>query len=105
MKHKAIRDRIPEYMNVIDKNRVSRVIDAQFAKLLEEKIDEEVAEYKESKSKEEMGDILEVLFRIIQMNGWTLDEVLDIMDEKRERNGGFENNLALLMGKEGETDA
>jgi predicted house-cleaning noncanonical NTP pyrophosphatase (MazG superfamily) len=94
---KAIRDRIPEFIR--RKDLVSRTIDCVFLKLLEDKVYEEFEEYKESKNKEEIADVLEVIFRIIQMNGWVLDDILDTMEEKRNKYGGFEKNLTLNMTK------
>lgn len=46
-----------------------------------------MAEYQEDKSLEEMADVLEVLFAICEARGHSLEELMAVRDEKRERDG------------------
>lgn len=66
-------------------------------KLLEET--EEMFAVYESESpeklKEEMADIMEVLHAIAYHKGFTLDEVENIRQTKKEKRGGFETGLFL----------
>ena len=60
--HKAIRDRIPDILR--DSGRdfaVKEISDPEFLLELERKLEEELAEYIESKEDEELDDILEVI--------------------------------------------
>ena len=69
---------------------------------LKDKFLEEVQEVfeaydKDDKShlKEEIADVLEVIDAILYHNDISLDEVLKIRDEKKEKRGGFEKGLYL----------
>ena len=58
--------------------------------LLDQKLDEELAEYQESKSLEELADLLEVLQAVVKARGWTLEELEQVRAEKATKRGGFE---------------
>ena len=50
---------------------------------------EEISEYQQDKSIEEMADVLEVLFAICEARGYSVDELMKVREEKREKRGGF----------------
>jgi len=95
--NKAIRDKIPE---IIKKSRnecnVKTLSDEEFLVQLEKKLDEEVSEYQESKSPEELADILEVIYRIVELRGVSKEKLEEIRLKKASERGGFEKNLFLV---------
>ena len=99
--NKAIRDKIPE---IIEKSgskcNVKTLSDVEFLEKLEEKLGEEFSEYQDSKSPEELVDILEVIFRIAELQGITKEELEQIRVKKKEQRGAFEKNLFLVDTKE-----
>ena len=73
--HKLVRDRIPEIIEADGKTCVCETLtDENYIHLLDQKLNEELAEYQESKSLEELADLLEVLQAVVKARGWTLEE-------------------------------
>ncbi len=62
---------------------------------LEKKLHEELAEYEQNKSPEELADILEVVYRIAELRGFSREKIEKIREKKAEERGGFEGNLFL----------
>ncbi|MEG1502308.1 MAG: nucleoside triphosphate pyrophosphohydrolase, partial [Synergistaceae bacterium] len=67
----------------------------QYLALLDEKLNEELAEYQESKSLEELADLLEVIRATVLARGWTLDELEQVRAQKAAERGGFEKKILL----------
>ena len=90
--NKLVRDRIPE---IIEKNGkrciCETLLQGQFIAMLDAKLDEELAEYQQSKSLEELADLLEV----VRARGYTWDQLTDIRKKKKEERGGFEKRILL----------
>lgn len=63
---------------------------------LDRKLQEEVQEYLESHSIEEMADVLEVLHGIAFHMGVSWDTIEQERIRKREERGGFEKGIRLL---------
>ena len=59
------------------------------------KLNEELAEYQESKSLEELADLLEVMQAVVKARGWTLEELEQVRVEKAAKRGGFEKKILL----------
>lgn len=95
--HKAIRDKIPE---IIKKDgyscNVKTLSDEEFLVEIEKKLSEEVAEYQNDKNPEELADIIEVIYRIAEMRGFSKKELEKIRIKKIEERGSFEKNLFLV---------
>ena len=95
--NKAIRDKIPEIIrNSGSKPNVKSLSDDEFLIEMEKKLDEEVAEYHHSKSIEEIVDIIEVLEKIAELKGKSIEDLISIKDEKNQNRGKFEKNLFLV---------
>lgn len=81
--HKLVRDRIPEIIEADGKTCVCETLsDEAYIRLLDEKLSEELAEYQESKSLEELADLLEVMQAVVRARGWTLDELEQVRADK-----------------------
>ena len=94
--NKLVRDRIPE---IIEKNGKRCVCEAlpqdQYIAMLDAKLDEELAEYQQSKSLEELADLLEVMDAVVRARGYTWEQLTEIRKKKKEERGGFEKRILL----------
>ena len=94
--HKLVRDRIPEIIERAGKTCTWSVLSEEdYLKLLDEKLNEELAEYQESKSMEELADLMEVIRAVAVARGSSIEEVERIRKEKAEKRGGFEKRILL----------
>ena len=93
--NKLVRDKIPEVIAADGKKAVTRILtDEEFKIYLEKKLDEEVAEFHESKSIEELADILEVVYALGDACG-KINELLAVWNEKVVERGGFTKKILL----------
>lgn len=98
--NKAVRDKIPQIIQARgEKCEVKRLSDSEFLVELEKKLGEEVAEYQQSKTAEELADIIEVIRRISELKGIGIDNLENIRSRKAEQRGRFSNNLFLVRTK------
>ena len=94
--HKLVRDRIPEIIETDGKKCVCETLsDEDYISLLDQKLNEELAEYQESKSLEELADLLEVVQAVVKARGWTLEELEQVRADKASKRGGFEKKILL----------
>lgn len=99
--YKLVRDRIPEIIEADGKTCVYETLsDEAYIRLLDQKLNEELAEYQESKSLEELADLLEVIQAVVRARGWTLDELERVRADKAAERGGFEKKILLTAVKE-----
>ena len=95
--HKLIRDKIPEIIERTGKTCKTEILsDEHYLALLDEKLGEELAEYQESKSLEELADLLEVMEAVVVARGYSWEQLLRVKAEKKAARGGFEEKLLLL---------
>lgn len=94
--NKLVRDRIPEIIEADGKHcSVETLSDEEYLPLLERKLDEELAEYQDSKSLEELADLLEVIQAVVKARGWTMAELERVRAEKAAERGGFDEKILL----------
>ena len=94
--HKLVRDRIPEIIEKDGKTCVcSELSQEDYITMLDQKLNEELAEYQESKSMEELADLLEVMSAVAADRGSSLEEVEQIRQKKKEKRGGFAKRILL----------
>ena len=95
--NKLVRDFIP---NVIQRNGkmcdTTILSEDAYINALDKKLQEETSEYLESKSQEEIADILEVLRAIAVARGYDWDEIETIREDKKMAKGGFEKRIFLM---------
>ncbi|MCK9224609.1 MAG: nucleoside triphosphate pyrophosphohydrolase, partial [Candidatus Muirbacterium halophilum] len=73
--NKLIRDNIPQIIKKSGKEcDIEILTDNEYIKELDKKLEEEYIEYKESKNIEELADIVEVIYAIIESRKITLKE-------------------------------
>ena len=94
--NKLVRDRIPEIIEAEGKTCVCEVLsDEDYLRLLDQKLNEELAEYQESKSLEELADLFEVMRAVVKARGWTMEKLEQVRADKADRRGGFEKKILL----------
>ena len=94
--NKLVRDRIPEIIEADGKTCITEILsDAQYLEMLDAKLNEELAEYQESKSLEELADLLEVMRAVVKAKGWTWEQLEQVRQEKAAKRGGFEKKILL----------
>ncbi len=100
--NKLVRDKIPEIIiNSGKKPTYTRIeSDINFYRALRLKLNEEVRELLDANTSldilEEVADIQEVLFAILKLEGYTLDDLKDVFLKKKAERGSFNNRLFLL---------
>ena len=92
--HKLVRDRISEIIMQSGKCPVYSILsDKAYLAKLDEKLNEELSEYQESKSMEELADLLEVIRAVAAARGSSIEEVESIRQDKAAKRGGFEKKI------------
>ena len=59
-----------------------------------------MAEYQESKSLEELADLLEVMRAVVSARGWSWEQLEQVRQEKAALRGGFEKKVLLKEVRE-----
>lgn len=98
--NKLVRDNIPE---IIRKNKgipYTRILsNEEYKEELEKKLFEECNEVKNAEGSEtkieELADVLEIVCSIAKLEQKSLDDVIKVMKDKREKRGGFEKKIFL----------
>lgn len=95
--NKIVRDKILEIIEKEGRVYSSKILsDKEAAEMLALKIKEEADEFIAAPSKEEMADLLEVIYSIASKYGWDLNEIEKIRLDKNKKRGGFEKNIFLI---------
>lgn len=93
---KLIRDRIPEIIEKHGNKAIVEVLDKQnFPKYLKLKLAEELQEYLASDNVEELADLVEVVYALLDCAGVSRAEFEAIRKAKLEDRGGFKEKLLL----------
>lgn len=99
--NKLVRDKIPALIRSQGERPIFRTLDDKaYARCLEAKLDEEVAEFHADHTAEELADILEVVYALAESLGHSGEELEKIRREKAEKRGTFREKV-FLEGKEG----
>ena len=99
--NKLVRDHIPEIIESDGRKCTTEILsDDRWLQMLDAKLDEELAEYQESKSLEELADLLEVIRAVVKARGWSWEQLEQVRKEKAARRGGFEKKILLKEVRE-----
>lgn len=100
---KLVRDKIPQIIQADGLTPIIEVLsDEDYLIELDKKLNEEVAEYQESKSIEELADILEVILAICTARGYLHFNLENKRFIKRIERGGFDEKLFWKGNREDE---
>lgn len=95
--NKLVRDRIPEITKANGKEPVCRILsEEEYLTKLDEKLQEELTEYQQDKSMEELADLLEVIRAVITARGCTYEQVEALRLAKSQARGGFGKRILLV---------
>ncbi len=93
---KLIRDKIPEIINSKGKNYAIRIAgDMEYKNMLRRKLLEEAEEFQDEPCKEELADVLEVFYAILQAEGFSLDDIEKVRQKKADERGAFNKKIIL----------
>lgn len=94
--NKLVRDRIPEIIESSGKSCTTAVLsNEEYLRMLDAKLDEELAEYHKDQNIEELADLLEVIRAAVIAHGYTLEDLERVRAEKAAKRGGFEKRILL----------
>jgi predicted house-cleaning noncanonical NTP pyrophosphatase (MazG superfamily) len=94
--NKLVRDKIPEYIKSKGGTPVTHIADdTEYWQKLREKLQEEVDEFLEAESIEEMADVLEVIDAIINFKKFDKDELQKVKNKKADERGKFNKKVIL----------
>ena len=94
--NKLVRDKIPEIITAQGKKCSVEILeDSEYLKMIDKKLSEELNEYYEDGSIEELADLLEVVYAATVARGYTIEELESARKEKAEKRGGFSKKLLL----------
>ena len=94
--NKLVRDRIPEIIEASGKSCVTEILsDKAYLRLVDAKLDEELAEYHSDQNIEELADLLEVIYAAAMARGYTLEQLESVRAAKAEKRGAFANKILL----------
>lgn len=94
--NKLVRDNIPNIIENDNKKANIRILDdKEFIECLNKKLVEEVNEYLSDNDTNEIADILEVLYSILDHNKISIDKMEEIRELKNKKNGSFKKKIFL----------
>ena len=94
--HKLVRDRIPEIIEMSGKNCVTEILtDENYLRMIDAKLDEELAEYHKDQNIEELADLMEVIYAATIARGYTLEQLEQVRAEKATKRGAFAKKILL----------
>lgn len=94
--NKLVRDRIPEIIVASGKTCTTAILTPEeYLRMLDAKLDEELAEYHQDQNIEELADLLEVIYAAAKARGCSAAELEQIRAKKTAERGGFEKRILL----------
>jgi predicted house-cleaning noncanonical NTP pyrophosphatase (MazG superfamily) len=91
-----VRERIPEIIRASGKTcEISVLSDGDYLRMIDAKLDEELAEYHKDQNIEELADLVEVIYAAAKARGYTLAQLEEVRAEKAAKRGIFEQKLFL----------
>lgn len=94
--NKLVRDRIPEIIAASGRRCSAEILpDDEYLKMVDAKLDEELAEYHQDQNIEELADLLEVLYAAAEARGCTVEQLESVRRRKRQERGAFEKKIFL----------
>lgn len=87
---------MPEIIEASGKTCITEILsDEDYLKMVDAKLDEELAEYHQDQTLEELADLLEVIRAAAVARGYTLDDLERVRAEKAKKRGTFQHKILL----------
>ena len=94
--HKLVRDRIPEIIESSGKICETEVLaDDEYLRMVDAKLDEELAEYHKEQNIEELADLMEVIYAAAIARGYSIEQLEQVRVQKAKKRGAFEKKILL----------
>ena len=94
--NKLVRDRIPAIIEATGATCETEILsDADYLTLLDRKLEEELAEYRQDRNVEELADLMEVVYACAAARGYSREELETVRAEKAAKRGGFAGKILL----------
>lgn len=94
--HKLVRDRIPEIIETSGKTCTVEILsDEDYLRMIDAKLDEELAEYHKDQNIEELADLLEVIYAATKARGYSIEQLETVRSEKAANRGAFDKKILL----------
>jgi len=94
--NKLVRDKIPERIKSKSKTPITHIADnEEYWIKLKEKLKEEADEFLEESDKQELADILEVIYAIADFKKISREDLEEMRDKKKKERGGFNERIIL----------
>lgn len=94
--NKLVRDKIPEIIAKDNRKPITTILnDKDYLIELNRKIQEEVKEYLESNNIEELADIVEVIYGILDAKNISIEEFENVRKSKVQKRGAFKEKIFL----------
>lgn len=94
--NKLARDKITDIIEADGRMAKYRILDnSEYRKELNSKLQEEVKEYLDDNNVEELADIVEVIYGILNSMDVTIDEFEKVRIKKQEERGAFNKRIYL----------
>lgn len=94
--YKLVRDHIPEIIEASGKTCSTEILsDNEYLRMIDAKLDEELAEYHQDQNIEELADLIEVIYAAAKVRGYSLEELERVRAEKAAKRGGFDKKILL----------
>ena len=94
--NKLVRDRIPEIIESSGKTCTVEILsDEDYLRMIDAKLDEELAEYHKDQNIEELADLLEVIYAATKARGYSIEQLETVRSEKAAKRGAFDKKILL----------
>lgn len=97
--NKLVRDKIPEIIKKNKEKPITRVLNhEEYISELEKKLYEEYLEVVDAKGEdrlEELADMLEVMQALVKIDGYSIEDIIKVSQEKANKRGAFDKRIFL----------
>lgn len=93
---KLVRDKIPEIIENEGKTCKTGILSNEdYLKMIDVKLDEELAEYHKDQNVEELADLVEVIYAAAIARGYSVEALEAVRQKKAQKLGAFEKRILL----------
>ena len=94
--HKLVRDFIPDIIEGSGKTCLTETLsDTDYLRMIDAKLDEELAEYHKDQNIEELADLMEVIYAAAIARGYSIEQLEQVRVQKAKKRGAFEKKILL----------